>query len=367
MKITDVKVTSVYSRRETGTCSPHVILQLVTDEGLVGLGEMSDLGHANIKFDLRDLKESIAYVLDGKDPLAFGPLTQDVRARFPGGGPLREGIEIAILDLVGKYKGQSIAEILGGGYRDRLRVCYPIFRMFDLSEVDANVARVDRRMREGQDMFRLYCAGNVAADEAFLSMVRGKWGDQFVLKSLDLSGRLGWKQSMAALRRLLPYEPILVESVCDRRDLEGQHEVRKRIPVPISEHISSPETAFEFAKHRYVDIFNVSLAGAGGFTTALRIAHIAQAAGISCLVGTTQELSIGVAAQAMFGAVLENLDYPSDMTGGLLYEDDVVVERVRYENGHLLVPDGPGVGMVLDEEKLGALQRPLSSLPVTPW
>ena len=84
-------------------------------------------------------------------------------------------------------------------------------------------------------------------------------------------------------------------------------------------------------------------------------------------MGTTQELSIGVAAQAMFGSVLENLDYPSDMTGGLLYVDDVVEDRVQYEDSYLLVPEGPGVGMVLDEDMLSALERPLSSLPVKPW
>jgi len=364
MRITDVKATPMYSRRETGQYSPHVILQLMTDEGLVGLGEMSDLGHTKIKFDLRDVKESLAYLLVGRDPLDWRPLTRDVRMRYPQGGPLREGIEIAIFDLVGKCKGQSIAEVLGGAYRDKIKVCYPIFRMSDMAEVEVNVARVGRRLQEGQDLFRLYCGGNVEADEAFLASVREKWGDKFALKSLDLSGRLPWKKSMDVLRRLLPYKPMLAESVCDRRDLEGQYEVRKRIDVPISEHISTLEMAFAFAKHRYVDIFNVSLAGAGGFTNALRIADIALAAGISCLVGTTQELSIGVAAQAMFGAVLENLDYHSDMTGGLLYEDDVVVERVKYENGYLLVPEGPGVGMELDEEKLSALERPLTSLNI---
>jgi galactarate dehydratase (D-threo-forming) len=124
--------------------------------------------------------------------------------------------------------------------------------------------------------------------------------------------------------------------------------------------------AFEFAKSRSVDIFNVSLAGSSGWISARRIADIALATGISCLVGTTQELSVGVAAQAMFGATLENLDYPSDMTGGLLYQDDVVVDRVRYEGSYLLVPQGPGVGMVLDEEKLAALEHPLSSLPLEP-
>ncbi|MBC7237902.1 MAG: hypothetical protein H5T69_18825, partial [Chloroflexi bacterium] len=143
--------------------------------------------------------------------------------------------------------------------------------------------------------------------------------------------------------------------------------VRSRIPKPISEHIHSVEQAFFFAQNRLVDIFNLSLAGCGGFTAALHMAHIAQAAGISCLVGTTQELSIGVAAQAMFGAVLENLDYPSDMTGGLLYLDDVVKERVRYESGYLLVPEGPGVGMELDTAQVERLYRPLTSLAVPSW
>ena len=367
MKITDVKVTTLYSRRESGTCSPHAILQLATDEGLVGIGEMSDLGHGRTKWDVADLEESIAHVLVGKDPLAWGSLTREVRGWFGKAGALGEGIEIAILDLVGKAKDQSIADIFGGAQRDRIRVCYPIFRMFDMAEVEPNLAHVDKFMAMGHNLYRLYCGGNLKADESFLSQVRDKWGDRFELKSLDLSGRLPWKKSMEVLDRLLPYEPLLAESVCDRRDLAGQAEVRGRVDVPISEHISSVEQAFLFAQNRYVDIFNVSLAGAGGFTTALRIAHIAEAAGISCLVGTTQELSIGVAAQAMFGSVLENLDYPSDITGGLLYRDDVVKDRVQYKDSYLLVPDGPGVGMVLDQDKLASLERPLSSLPVAPW
>jgi len=364
-KITNVKLTPVYSRRETGSSSPHIIVQLETDEaGLVGIGEMSDLAHSNYRWDVPDLAVSIATVVVGRDPRDYATLTRDVRQRFPAGGPLVEGVEIAILDLAAKWRGQSIVELLGGGYCDKIRVCYPIFRMMRMEEVERNVARVARRIGEGHNLFRLYCGGNVEADEAFLNAVRSQWGDTFELKSLDFSGRLPWKKTMDVLRRLLPYEPMLIESVCDRRDLEGQYEVRRRVNLPISEHISSMEMAFQFAKNRYVDIFNVSLAGAGGFMTARRIADIALAAGVSCLVGTTQELSIGVAAQAMFGAMLENLDYPSDMTGGLLYEDDVVEERVCYEGSYLMVPEGPGVGMRIDPAKLAAIERPLTSLPV---
>ena len=52
---------------------------------------------------------------------------------------------------------------------------------------------------------------------------------------------------------------------------------------------------------------------------------------------------------------MPNLDLPSDPTGGLMYLDDVVQERVRYEQGYLLVPEGPGLGMELDRAKLQQL------------
>ena len=363
MKITGVDLIPVASRRETGSVSRHVIIRLRADGGLVGLGEMSDVGDWGVMYDLADIKRAYESLLVGKDPLAWRAIAIAARSRLRMGGAILAGFEIGLFDLIGKIQNQSVAGIFGGSLRDKLRVCYPIFRNFSRRDAEENIARVNRRMKEGQDLFRLYHGGNLEADEIFLDGVKSTWGDRFVLKSLDFSGVHKWKRVVQALAVLLKYyAPFHLESVSDRKDLEGQYEVRKRIDLPISEHVSSINQAYEFARHRYVDIFNISLSGAGGFTNALHIAQVAAAAGLSCLVGTTQELSIGVAAQAMFGSVVENLDYPGDPTGGLLYEGDVVKKRVQYEKGYLLVPKGPGLGMELDEEKLGAISEPLRSV-----
>ncbi len=363
MKITGVDLTPVASRRETGAVSRHVILRLHTDQGLIGLGEMSDVGDWGVMYDLNDVKRAYESLLVGKDPRAWRAIVLAARSRLRMGGAIRTGFEIGLFDLIGKIQNQSVAGVFGGSLRDKLRVCYPIFRNYSRKDAEENIGRVDRRMKEGHDLFRLYHGGNLEADEIFLDGVKSNWGDRFVLKSLDFSGVHKWKRVVQALEVLLKYyAPILLESVSDRKDLEGQYEVRKRIDLPISEHVSSLNQAYQFARHRYVDIFNISLSGAGGFTNALHIAQVADAAGLSCLVGTTQELSIGVAAQAMFGSVVENLDYPGDPTGGLLYESDVVKERVQYEKGYLIVPKGPGLGMELDEEKLDAISEPLRSV-----
>jgi len=57
--------------------------------------------------------------------------------------------------------------VFGGALRDKWRVCYPIFRNYHREDAEANIARVNRRMKEGQDLFRLYHGGNVEADEIF--------------------------------------------------------------------------------------------------------------------------------------------------------------------------------------------------------
>ncbi|HAA76862.1 TPA: muconate cycloisomerase [Candidatus Latescibacteria bacterium] len=362
MKMTSVTLTPVSTRRETGQISQHVIVQLGTDEELVGLGEMSDVHDWGVMYDLEDIKGAYESIVMGQDPLDWNLLTERARGRLRMGGAIRAGLEIAIFDLIGKIQGRSVAGVFGGAFTDKMRVCYPIFRNYSREDAEANIKRVDRRMGEGQDLFRLYHGGNIEADEVFLDGVKSKHGDGFELKSLDFSGVHKWKHVVKTIEILSRYyPPILCESVSDRKDLEGQKEVRRRIDFPISEHVSSLNQAYEFAKHRYVDIYNISLCGAGGFTNAIHVAQVADSAGLSVLVGTTQELSVGVAAQATFGCITTNQDFPGDCTGGMLYENDVARNPIQYENGYVLLPDGPGLGIELDEDKVAAITEPLRS------
>jgi len=90
----------------------------------------------------------------------------------------------------------------------------------------------------------------------------------------------------------------------------------------------------------------------GGIRACLRVIALAESARTSVLIGTTQELNLGTAAVAHLGAVARVLDYPSDNTGPELYTADVVKTPLRYENGFLVVPDGPGLGVEVDEDLL---------------
>jgi L-alanine-DL-glutamate epimerase-like enolase superfamily enzyme len=79
---------------------------------------------------------------------------------------------------------------------------------------------------------------------------------------------------------------------------------------------------------------------------------LAESARASVLIGTTQELNLGTAAVAHLAAAARILDYPGDSTGPQLYTDDAVKQPVQYEKSHLIVPEKPGLGLDVDEEKL---------------
>lgn len=346
MKIENVDLYAVGTRRENGTLTPHVILRLTADDGTVGLGEMSDLGHSPVKPDVVLMQATLTKALVGLDP--FDPPAIDpIVDQYPA--PLGAGIDIAVHDLRARSLNVPVHDLYGGAYRDRCKICYPIFRQFDASEIEPNLDRVRRMLELGFDLFRVYVGGNLDVDERFFNELRDRFGDTANIKSLDFSRRLDWKSCVAAIERLEWVDPILVESPAP--DIPGKRKVRERVRFPISEHCGNEAQAVAFAEGEAVDILNITTCHQG-IRRSRHLFAVAEACGLSTLIGTTQELSIGTAAQAHLGASVPNLEFPGDAAGAQLYLDDVVTDRVRYESGYLLVPEGPGLGMDLDESLL---------------
>lgn len=128
--------------------------------------------------------------------------------------------------------------------------------------------------------------------------------------------------------------------------------------VAVSEHVSSYAQAMRLIKAGAVDVFSVSIQS-GGIWGATRLFALADAAGLQCLLSTTQEMSIGTAAMAHLGASTPELHYPGDAIGPLLYREDVVVERIAFEGARLVIPDGPGLGVTLDPDRMEAIRGSL--------
>ncbi|GMV37156.1 MAG: galactonate dehydratase [Fimbriimonadales bacterium] len=367
MKISEVLLHPVATRRHTGLLSYHVIVELRTAGGAVGWGEMSDLGHLPLYMpDLPDLQRTLNQLLAGEDARRISLLNARMLQAFPEqmyvydmGAVIRCGVDMALHDVVARSLEVPASTLLGGRCRDRFPVCYPIFRITTEAQIEQNLQTVRERIAEGYNAFRLYVGRRPDLDERFCDAFRKEHGDRVILKSLDFSNILPWKEALAVTRRLLPYGPLLVESPALRHDYEGFAEFRRACPLPVSEHAYSRVHVMEMIRHRSIDILNVALVFIGGFEAALGMMRVAQAAELPCLIGTTQELSLGTAGQAQLGAVAPNLEYISDCSGPRLYADDVCSDRVRYEDSHVVVPEGPGLGLAPDPDLLASLKSPL--------
>ena len=205
---------------------------------------------------------------------------------------------------------------------------------------------------------RYYVGEDLEADEKFLEAFRDRFGKEIELKAIDFQRKYYWKDALYWIERFRPFEFQLVESVSFEEDYAGMAEIRRRIDLPVSEHVSSYANALRMVENGSVDIFNVSIQ-VGGIQIALKLFNIAEAAGLKCLLSTTQEMSIGTAATCHMGAVVPELHYPGDVVGPVLYLEDVTEEKVKYEGPRMYLPEGNGLGVTLDEDKLRAISSPL--------
>ena len=361
LRITNVKLFPVVIMRRTGIANQHIIVRLEAGDGHIGWGEMSDLSHLPMyQFDVSELERALNELLRGKDARNLARIEDDLLRFYPNeghkysrSGLVRQGIDLALHDLLGRVDGVSVSTLLGGQLRDRIKVCYPIFRMRSMDEVEPNLARVEEMLALGFDLIRLYVGGNVEADERFLGEFSDRFSERVDIKSLDFSNMLPWRKTwQATVRYAQLTDFMLIESPTLENDHDGMIEFRRRSHWPVSEHVNHINHAWHYLHHGCVDILNVSPYVVGGLRASMRIVALAEAAQASVLIGTTQELNLGTAAVAHLGAAARVLDFPSDNTGPYLYTDDVVSTPVRYEDGYLMVPEGVGLGVEVDEEVL---------------
>ena len=365
MRIDRLQLHPVRIARETGVANEHVIVAIETDDGVQGWGEMSDLSHLPLyQFDLAQLQSALSEILVGADPRALNQIERRMIGFYPDEGHMysrsglvRQGVDLALHDWLGRAAGVPVSSLLGGALRDRIPVCYPVFRLRTIDQMPAALDRVDEKLRQGFDIIRFYVGVDPAADLAFMKGFADRFAGRVRIKSLDFSNLLGWREALQATEQLTSVADVmLVESVALRGDIEGLAEFRRRSPLPVSEHVHGQRHAWQLLHFGAVDILNLSPYVLGGIRPTIRAAAMAEAAGASVLLGTTQELGLGTAAVAHVGAVLPALPFPSDNVGPRLYTADVATPAVQFEAGQLVVPTGPGLGPTVDRSLLESLR-----------
>ncbi|MDA3023238.1 MAG: hypothetical protein O3C70_00750 [Actinomycetota bacterium] len=346
-------------QREPVSESWFVIIEAIDDGGNVGLGEISDIPIESLG-RVKELNRIVSDQLIGIDPSALTSLTErnavplDVRDDGTTYDILNAGIDGAVLDLMAKTEGVSIADMFGGRVRDEVLVSWVAF----IRDADSLEGEIQAKLEQGFRAFKLKVGLDPVLDRRRVEIFRDLGGDDLHLK-LDANSAWNLEDAVEQLLALEPWGVDGVETPIAYLDVEGKRELFRRTGVPVIEHVHDPDFAAALISREAVQVINCSTVGAGGIRRAREVLDFAHEAGIPCLLGSTVELGIGTAAQLHLAGSHPAVTWPSDLVGPWLYTDEVVVERFAetFAGGCLPVPVGPGLGVNLDRHKVELLRR----------
>ncbi len=336
--------------------SPFVILRVHTDEGVTGLGEVSCTpiwsgeDAATAVHVIRDFLEP---ALRGEDPRDIERLTIRMRRAVAGHPFTKSGVEIALWDILGKASGLPVHRLLGGAVRSEV----PVKMSVSGVEPDEAARRASWAMEKGLRAVKVKTGLDPEGDVARVKAVREAIGPRVPL-GVDANGGWSTRVAIQTIRRLAETCGIyFAEQPVAPLDLQWMVDVRRNVPVPImaDESCYTPQDAMALARAGAADVLSVYVGKGGGIGPARKIAAVAEAAGLTCTVGSNLELGIASAAMthlAMASAGIGAEEFPCDILGPLAYEHDLLTEALPFRDGATSVLDRPGLGVELDEGML---------------
>jgi len=358
LKITDIKTFVVNAYRTN-----FVFVKIFTDEGLTGVGEGTlEYKERALTGAIEDLKE----YLIGKDPLRIEEHAYMMyrESYWRMGAVLMSAIsalEMAMWDIKGKFYGAPVHALLGGPVRDRIRL-YANGWFSGAKTVEEFAAKAKEAVAFGITALKWDPFG-----KAYLTMTNKEFETSIncvaavreaVGKDVDLliegHGRLNPETAIRVARAIEPYSPMLYEEPVPPDNLDALAEVHRRSPVPIAagERVYSIYQCREFLEKGCADIFQPDLSHCGGIGAIKKMAAMAEPYYIS-VAPHNPSGPISNAATLQIAGCTQNFRILEIMLSDVSWRKDITNEVVEYQDGEILIPQGPGLSIDLNEDACG--------------
>lgn len=350
----------------------YVLVRVEAEDGLTGVGEatvLPDWGGDYGRYYGEDPKTTAHIIarylgpaVTGRHPFDICAIHDAMDARVRGYPYAKAAIDIALYDLMGKAVGLPVQRLLGGRYRDDVPLAHMVGIMDEKSAVQEAVEAVD----DGVRALQVKGGETPARDIRLIAALREALGDEVHLR---LDANQGYADAKTAINTLLAMERCRLDVIEQPvMGLPALREVRQAVRplVMADESCWSLQDGLEVIAQRAVDAVSIYVAKSGGLFHASRLAAVLGAAGIACDVNGSLETGIGTAANLHLASSQPAVRLPcvicasaprgheSTRVAGRYYLDDVIQTALPYHDGRLQVPDAPGLGVELDEEKVNA-------------
>ena len=368
MKITEIECVpiSLPLKSQPGRMNDLLMVKIHTDEGITGVGDGGLVSQDIVTMMIK----SWAPVLIGADPMNIGKimgrLSGAVHAIWGMSYPAAvAGVDYALWDLKGKALNQPVYNLLGGKQVEKLRYNY------FLSGGDAadRAKRAVNAVKGGVTSLGLKASGfgggeaSTETDLANMKAVREAIGYDVEL-SIDYNGALDFWTAYQFGQQIEEYGLFKYEQPVDWYDIDGLASLRARLNTPICSHESSVLVTglMEVIKKDAADILGTKLSSAGGLSQGVQWAKIAKATNRPLYCGGMNGLYEAAAqahwlcSEAEFGLQAQASFFPVALYGTFdttqPTDIDIIKNPMKYKDGCFWPPEGPGLGLELNEEAL---------------
>ncbi|HEX2316571.1 MAG TPA: enolase C-terminal domain-like protein [Thermomonospora sp.] len=380
MKITDIRATTVAVPLEAPLLHSNgahwgrfvrTIVEVETDTGLVGLGELGGGGQS-----AEQAVRALAGYLEGHDPFELEALrfkiANPTAGLYNNRTQLLAAVEFACIDLVGQHLGVPAHDLLGGRVRDS--VPFASYLFFRYPGPSAGEVRTPgqlvahaRALKDAHGFTVHKLKGGVFPPayelECYRALADAFPGDRLrydpnSVLSLDEATRFG--KAIEDLNNDYLEDPTW--------GLEGLRLVRERVSMPLATNtvVVNFEQLAANVMRRSVDVVLLDTTFWGGIRACVKAAGICETFQLGVAVHSSGELGIQLATMLHLGAVLPNLTYAADAHYHHLADDVIEGGKLTYADGRIQVPSGPGLGVRLDRDRLAryaALYEELGDYP----
>lgn len=381
MKITDIKPTTVTvpleaPLRHANGCHwgrfVRTIVEIETDEGITGLGEMGG-GGESAEATFRAMKSYLV----GHDPAQLEEMrfkiANPTASLYNNRTQILAALEFACLDILGQKWNCPAYDILGGKLRDRVPFASYLFFRYPNKDGKGEVRTVDQLVAQAKELKKRFgftshkLKGGVFAPEVELELYRA------VAKSVG-SDRLRFDPNGAwSVEQAIRFGQHIEDLNNDYFEdpafgLNALRRIRQfvRIPTATNTVVVNFEQLAENVRNTAADVILLDTTFWGGIRACVKAAAVCETFQLGVAVHSSGELGIQLATMLHLGAAIPNLSFAADAHYHHLTDDIIQGGLMKYEGGAIRVPTGPGLGVKIDREKLGKyaeLYKRLGSYP----
>jgi muconate cycloisomerase len=359
-----------WASKMTAPIGRHCVVRIDTDEGLCGWGEAPagiTWGGAHMRY-FGESPETVTLVIQrhllevilGADPRDLAVLHAAMDRAVKGHPYAKAALDMACHDIAGKAAGVPVYRLLGGKFRDRIEVAHSL----GIMPIEKCLEEAAAAVAEGVRTIKCKTGLDPERDVEVVRRLRERLGAGIRIR---VDGNEGYRdvwQAIQVTRRQEEYDLLVCEQPVMGARALGLVAERIETPVMADESAWTAHDVLELIEHKAAACISLYVTKPGGLYRARQQADLAEALGLYSDIGGSIESGIGNAANLHLGAATRIARLPSvcptskpagaagPAIAGCYYLDDVVTEPFRFEDGAVLVPEGPGLGIEVDVEKL---------------